>query len=295
LIRKRKIVSRLKPISVTDLARLIYRSKVKLVMLFTVTIGVIFLAVPTPPKFISDLGLAFVSTGLISIIYELAVRESLLENVKAQLAELIDPFRNYVEEYIKGEFAELAKKSERSNRLEGAGIIDVRKGLSTSELEEAFANASKVEIWQTWVHDLYTLLRRLQPGCCINILLLDPESYLVKLRSKALGFPDETAVISSIQINIEEIKRFYREDARTKNIRIEVRLYNTIPPGAIHAWTDIKREETTVYLGHYLHRRRAIHTKIHVLQGESAQDWLDNFYIVWDESTSLSLDITSVT
>jgi hypothetical protein len=287
-------VSRRKPITIADFARLIYRSKVKLVMLLTVIIGVIFLAIPTPPKFIRDLGLALVSTGLVSIIYELAVRESLLEDIKAQLAELIDSFRRYVEEYMEEKFAELAAKSERNSRLERAGFVDVREELSTSELEKAFANASKVEILQTWVHD-FTLLRRLQPNCSIKILLLDPESSLVELRSKALGFPDKTAVISNIQINLEEIKRFYREDARTKNIEVEVRLYNAIPPGAIHAWTDIKSKETTVYLGHYLHGVRAIHTKIFVLQGESAKDWLNNFYMVWDNSKPLSLDTISVT
>jgi hypothetical protein len=242
------MVGNRKQISNSYFARFMHLSQVRVVILFVVTVGVIFLAIPTPPKVIRDLGLALVTTGLISLIYEVMLRESFLNEMKEQLAE------------------SLASEFEVIKRIDKAGIIDIHETFPTSEVARAFSTASEVKIMQTWIPDLITLLRPLKQasmqGCTIKILLLDPSSPLAEARGKELGYSDPKTASDSIKNNLAEIVRFCRAEGIAGNI--EVRLHSTIPSMSVHSYNDIS------YIGFYLNRIPAIQSPQFVVKGHSS-------------------------
>lgn len=157
-------------------ASYIHLSQARFVILLVLFVGVVFLAIPSSPKVVKDIGLALITTGAISLVYEIMLRESFLSEMKEQLAE------------------SLASEFEVLNRIDDAGIVDVYQTFPTTEVANAFSKASEVRIMQTWIPDLITLLRPLKQasinGCVVKVLLLDPSSYLAEARGRELGYSD---------------------------------------------------------------------------------------------------------
>lgn len=246
-------------------ARFMHLSQVRVVILLVVIAGLILLTIPTPPKVISDLGLALLSTGLISLVYEVMLRKSFLNEMKEQISE------------------SLASEFEVIKRIKNAGIEDIQENFSASEIAQSFSTASEVKIMQTWIPDLITLLQPLKKasikGCSVKILLLDPTSPFAEARGKDLGYSNPTEPATSIRNDLAEIDRFCRNEGITN---IEVRLHNTIPSMSIHSYDDIS------YIGFYLNRTPAVSSPQFIINNrdESYLSKIANhhFFTVWESS-----------
>lgn len=223
-------------------------SEARFILLVVLFVGLTFLAVPSFPRWIRDLGIALMTTGVLSLFYDIMLRNSFLDEMREQLAKS-----------LASEFSVL-------NRISEAGIINVFQTFPTSEVANAFRTASEIRIMQTWIPDLVTLLEPLKyaskKGCRVKILLLDPDCDLADARGRDLGYPDTRVVTNKIKDNLHEISRFCQVEKINGNF--EVRLHDTTPSVCIHSYDD------TSIVGLYLNKTPAIQNPQFVTQGTNS-------------------------
>lgn len=240
-------------------------SEARLILLLVLFVGLIFLSVPSLPRWIKDLGIALMTTGVLSLFYDIMLRNSFLDEMRAQLAKS-----------LASEFSVL-------NRIDEAGIIDIYQTFPTSEVADAFKTASEIRIMQTWIPDLVTLLKPLKyacsQGCSVMILLLDPNCDLAQVRGRDLGYSDTRIVSDKIKDNLNEIARFCQVEGTTLNF--EVRLHDTMPSVCIHAYDDIS------IVGFYLNKTAAIQNPQFVTRGKTSHFAFaihEHWARVWDNA-----------
>jgi hypothetical protein len=223
-------------------------SEARFTLLLVLFVGLVFIAVPSSPPGIRELGIALMTTGVLSLFYDIMLRNSFLDEMREQLAK------------------SLASEFSILNRIDEAGLIDIYQTFPTSEVANAFRTASEIRIMQTWIPDLVTMLKPLKyastQGCNVMILLLDPNSDLAHVRAKDLGYSDTRIVSDKIRDNLHEIARFCQTEEITLNF--EVRLHDTTPSVCIHSYDDIS------VVGFYLNKTPAIQNPQFITRGNTS-------------------------
>ncbi len=213
-----------------------HTAQARFVILLVLFAGFVLRSIPGLPTFATEIGIALLTSGVISLVYEIMLRESFLSEMKAQLAD------------------SLSSEFEVLKRIDGAGITDVYRSLPTSDISKRFSTASRVRIMQTWMPDLLTFLGSLKEacsnGCVVQLLLLDPDSSLADVRGRDLGYPDPQMVSENTKSNLMEIRRFCLQEEMED--AFEIRLHNTIPSISLYSYDDI------ILIGFYLNKTPAI-------------------------------------
>jgi transcriptional regulator with XRE-family HTH domain len=157
-----------------------------------------------------------------------------------------------------------------------AGIQAVHRSLSRDLLEEHFLKANKlVRIQENWLQDLFTynslfrdMLKTTRPELDIQVLLLDPNSSLAKIREKALNMPKEGYLSDQINSAIEIFRDIYK-DNKSQMKSMEMRLFNVLPSVQHIAFDE------TIFIGFYNYMARS--QSKYQLQIQAGSD-LGNFF-----------------
>jgi hypothetical protein len=183
---------------------------------------------------VEHLGLVFVPSGLMALVYEVMLRRTFLDEIREQFSmSLGEHFRTI-------------------DRLHGAGVKDVHEALPDAVINAKLENASRsISILQTWIPNLLqierSLAKAIERRCRVRILLLDPESAHADARNADLGYIDRNTIRHSIELNLKQLVCFHAEVGDT----FEVRLYSGTPVLSIYACDD------TRFLGFYWRKRRS--------------------------------------
>ena len=219
--------------------RMAYHRTVYLVIILMIAIGCSLIIFPvlaetiewqsvrhdTPMgELIRDFGFALLIAGSAGVGYEFMLRNAFAAEVELTLSRIIDE-RN----------AEL-------NKLKRAGVRTIHKRLAHARLADYFEEADRsIRILQTWSGDFNniadTLVRAVNRGCQIRILLLNPESVQAQQRGKDLGYVDSSVVKTLIRNDLEILRKCYLRCGEVKN-RIQVRLYDSTPVIPIYGYDN---------------------------------------------------------
>jgi hypothetical protein len=161
-----------------------------------------------------EVGVVLLTTGLISFIYELALRGSFIQEVEMLLRS----------------------HSELGNQ----GVIGIRTHLSTDILNEKFSGARKdIFILQTWIGNLIpireSIVNATKRGCAVKILLLDPASPHAEFRGKEYGNTHKDFVGQQVDTTLTEL-RAAKDRINLSNL--EIRLYDGTPIFTVYAADD---------------------------------------------------------
>ena len=229
--------------STMSIPNILNKYRAIIISLGTVLLGIILLGVgifveqqsyqaPIWAEFVKQLGTIFVPSGVISFVYEYALRRNFLEEMNEQLLLALQQ-----------QFASVSE-------LQDAGLRHIHKKLPIEKIVEDFANSKNtITILQTWLPDIVNFeqafISALNNGSEIKVLLLDPLSEYAKQRSKDLGYSDPNYASNIINANIAHLQRFNRTRNALK--KIEVRLYDALPSLQIYSCDQKK------YIGFFYH------------------------------------------
>jgi hypothetical protein len=182
---------------------------------------------------LAHLGMFLAPTGLITLIYEVALRRSFLAEVREQLAD------------------SLASHFHAAERLADAGIADLHDCLPDDAISRSIGGAREsVRILQTWIPNLLQIERALTEavgrGCRVRMLLLDAASLHCAERSRDLGYVDERTITSGIELNLKQLASW----APALGALVEVRTYRATPTMSLYACDDRR------WLGLFWRKRR---------------------------------------
>jgi hypothetical protein len=129
-----------------------------------------------------------------------------------------------------------------------AGIVDVHPSLDYERLIEQMPGAITIEILNTWIPDLSSLVHPLSEalagGAVVRILMLHPESRAAEMRSTGLtGSPEAEFYAGEVRLNIRHSLDLLAKtvahllDARSR-ARLKVRLYDSLPSLAVYSVDD---------------------------------------------------------
>jgi hypothetical protein len=249
-----------------------HTAQARFVILFVLFAGFVLRSIPGLPVFASEISIALLTSGVISLVYEIMLRESFLSEMKDQRAD------------------SLSSEFEVLKRIDSAGIIDVYRSFPSSDMAERFLAASKVRIMQTWIPDLVTFLGSLREsctkGCVVELLLLDPDSSLAEVRGQDLGYPDPQMVSENTKSNLMEIRRFCLQEGIGH--QFQIRLYNTIPSISLYSYDDI------IFIGFYLNKTPAIQNpQIEIRENSSYfADVINKHYSrIWESAKPFNINI----
>ncbi len=214
------------------------------------------------------IGTTIIPASLVAILFQYLIRKGFQNEVRNQLSDV-----------IRTEF-------ESVNRLNSSGIVDSFPAMPTSKTAQLIKVAEReVIIFQTWIPDLIVLEKNfiscIKNGGEIKILIMDPESEHARTRSRTLGFPDDKESINSIRSNLEELKRFCKENSI--NSKLQVKVYNE--PGI----TPMYFIDNNLILGWFWRGKQCVQgTHLFVERGNSGlfDEMKTSFEKVWkSEST----------
>jgi len=171
--------------------------------------------VPAPwPEMSRTLGGVLLPSGVIGLIYELALKKALMNEIRFDLREII--------------------QSENSTfmKLAASGIDAVYPTFPSDEVGKQLAESTTyVRVLQTWIPDIchieQGMLLAVGRGAKAQILILDPKSPQCLYRGRDIGYSDEVYISNAIQANLGEIERFAIKNKITESV--EVRLYDSTP------------------------------------------------------------------
>jgi hypothetical protein len=169
------------------------------------------------------LGAVLVPAALVTFLFELFLRETLMREMRSELALSL---RNELGVWRHAEKAGFVRAHE------GFPLEYVRNGLETA--------ATQIRILANWLPDPiqieHALKTALQRGIPVQIVLLDPESPHAKARGRDLGYIDADAVPKEIRSSIAELARFVEEAPAMQNI--DLRLHAQTPTHILFAWDN---------------------------------------------------------
>lgn len=164
-------------------------------------IGGLFIYFGSENHFIRDLGIALVPVGLIALVYEIFLRRNFLTEMRNEFSEA---FYFHFESF---------------DQITKAGLVRIHKTFPTNNVAEAFSTTNKIRILQTWIPDVVSLFGHLERNreklkeninFEIKILMLELDSEFAKVRSKELGF-SEQSVSKQIDICLDWLARFAKK------------------------------------------------------------------------------------
>jgi hypothetical protein len=176
-----------------------------------------------PAKLLELLGTVLVPAALVTFLFELFLRETLMREMRSELALSL---RNELGIWRQAEKAGFVRAHA------GFPLEYVRNGLETA--------GTQIRILANWLPDPiqieHSLQKALDRGTGVQIVLLDPDSPHAKARGRDLGYVDAEAVPKEIRSSIAELARFV-EDAPAIR-KIDLRLHGQTPTHILFAWDN---------------------------------------------------------
>lgn len=229
--------------------------KITVISFIAVIAGIIFVILASPADnlistlredVIRHIGIAFIVVGFASLFYENFLRKNMVE--------LIEQIFNKNLVKLINDQCELVKSINKS--VKTSGLVNVyTPGKGGSEiLNFAIKNVKMLGItintYFTPVHgpEYKQLQYLVEQGCKLQILMLNPNSQLVKFREI-----DEKNknLKGKIQASFEEKKEFIEEIEEKYRSNVEIRFYDTYP---IYAMIII--DDSRIRLAPYLYNRK---------------------------------------
>ena len=159
------------------------------------------------------------------------------------------------------------------------GIKAVHDGLPHALLKEHMRQTKEMLFLQTYVADMVQIESALKAffdaGGAARVLLLDPRSDLVDIRSREIRHTPPEQFRLGILSNIDAFRSFGGKN-------VEIRLHQAIPSVSIYG--DLEK----LFVGNYLHGHHAVQGPIlEVSNGLYFDKMLEHFNNIWDNSVLL--------
>lgn len=234
------------------------------------------------PVFIADMGVAFVAAGTVGLGIEYYTRKQFDELVEASVREAIDrsQLRRTVEE--------LATLGSLGREMSEKGVRDLHRGrhsIDFPSLIEGAPPGSHISLLGVCLRGFLDegsharFLRKLEDGCRIRLLILDPEAEAVRqLADEERRDPDE------LRIDIQAASTLHRNLIQHRvplehRDHVELRYYASAPRLFVLATAE------AVVVGPYLRGRGGEffpHLELTASGGGVCQAFLDHFESLWD-------------
>ncbi len=272
------------PISPANLPQVIlrYRFLFLAVLLFSAGAVLEVVAWQTGAEIVGHFAVALLIAGSAGLGLELYARKEFLRLVDESLKEVIE------HSTLAAQIEELKKLTEAGRAVFSAGVSRVhmsREPISFSQVLERAEPNTEIRILGICLLSLARtqpfLEKKLEAGCRIKILLLDPECNAVKERAEDEGRPYDE-VREEIEAS-ERIHRIFVERMRPKGLRgnIELKYYDRYPSFFLLA------TQSLVVVGFYLRKSRGLecpHIELEVKGGGLYEPFLRHFDAAWAES-----------
>lgn len=168
-----------------------------------------------------------------------------------------------------------------------SGIHSVHEEFPSDYFKKCIPNAKKIKILNTWIPNLRkftnSLIKAINNGTEVNILLLYPRSAAAELRSEALQSAVNPVPPDNVQRGVEEnlslLAYIFQKINSDKRDNLKVKMFNSLPSVSIY-----QADELTL-VGMYFHGELAIHTpQLEVDENSSGlgQSIEKEFEILWD-------------
>ena len=181
---------------------------------------------------ISPASIGLITSSLIAIMYEYALRRSFSEGLDKQLAIALDVQYKKLSE-------SLDKRYEVLSSTRALGITNCLTRFTLGDFTNIAKHAKDIVIIQTWIPNGISIARMLefsaQQGATIRIALIDPNSPAAISRDESLGYESGDVASRSIELNLMELSQVAR-NIQSKELAgsIEVRLYSNPPVASIY-------------------------------------------------------------
>lgn len=243
-----------------------YRTIILALFLFIIGTGLIIISEYLKNHYFlgdisSQLGSAILTSGIIGLLYEFYLRNSMIN----QMGTLIDQ--------------KIENSSPYTKNLKSSGITDTYHEFPEEIYGAVQRETSSIKILHTYIsnHAMFTkkLLKASRNGATIKILLLAPDSEYAIQRGNSLhkNFPREI-------INCFESIFEYSKKNKIKNI--EIRFYNEAPSMCIYSTS------TDIYQGQFWAHQLVTHgpiIKIRAANAFYAKNIEDHFNEIWKTAT----------
>ncbi|MEO1039525.1 MAG: hypothetical protein AAFX09_08260 [Pseudomonadota bacterium] len=181
----------------------------------------------------------------------------------------------YLRRYIGDEFADKLKESGLSMH----GIISVHDGMPRDKFRSYIRESSELLVLQTFIANMPNIeidLRLFfENGGKARVLLLDPRSDLVAIRSRELTAVSERKFRAEIISNIMLLRHLGDENC-------EIHLYEASPAASIYM------ADKHLLVGHFLFKKHAVQGPIiEARDGHYKKEMIEHFENLWDNSTKL--------
>lgn len=185
----------------------------------------------------------------------------------------------FLKEYIGDSFSE---------RLEGSslalhGIAAVHNGMPNDLIERHILESRNLFFLQTFIADIVhlevSLKKFFENGGTAQVLVLDPQSEIVEIRSREIVGLSPNAFRANIVHNIAIFKKHGGKAA-------EIRLHSCTPSVSIYG------NEQKMFVGNYLQDKHAVQGPIlEVNHGHYFNEMIDHYEKVWHKSKLLDKNI----
>ena len=251
------------------------RQKSTIAALATVILGILLLFLATisgipqaASEFLARFGTALIPSGAVAFVYNYALRQTFLKEMRSQLTESIHT-----------EFSRLLE-------IQEAGLQRVHREFPSDQVAQGFSNAqNNILVFTTWIPNIVPIesafLNAVKRDCRVKMLLLDPKSDFAKYRGKDLGYTDDEAVGREILANLTELDRFCSKNDISREV--EIRLYRDATPTLVFFAYD----DTFVFSPYYK-RKMGLHTPQIEVRGATSllvKTLIDHFDGVWETAT----------
>jgi hypothetical protein len=276
-----------RPSSPTSIREVVlrYRFLFLAVLLFSAGVVLEVVSWKTGAEVVGHFAVALLIAGSAGLGLELYTRKEFLRLVDESLKDVIE------RSTLAAKIEELKGLTEAGRAVSSAGVNRVhmsREPISFSQVLERAEPNTEIRILGICLLSLartqHLLEKKLEAGCSIKILLLDPECKAVEERAADEGRP-YAEVREEIEAS-ERIHRLFVDRMRPKKLRgnIELRYYDRYPSFFLLA------TQSLVVVGFYLRKSRGLecpHIELEVKGGGLYEPFLHHFDAAWEESKAV--------
>lgn len=175
---------------------------------------------PNPPTLITevlrDLGIVLCSIGLISLLYEMLIRQQLLADYNAALQAILDPDTRKLG--VRALFRDRDDKSARGRSLDAVLRVTRRELLCFG-----------LGCYQFLPEKREVLLSKVREGCSFRFLIFNPASKHATSLDESLGYGSGT-LINFLHAQQSYFVEFMNTiEAEALSDKVEVRMYDVVP------------------------------------------------------------------
>jgi hypothetical protein len=216
-------------------------------------------------RVIETVSLAFFTGFFVSILFSIHSKLSILDSIK-------DATRDSISEIL-----------DKNQSITSQGLRGIYGQVPYNVMRPLIESGSNFYILQTYIPDItqikYEIVKILEKGGLVHILLIDPESEMAAHRASELDGKPEDYISRGVKTNLDDL----RDIAKNANYKgkLDVRLYKNIPSLCLYRIDDI------IFIGFFTANTHAVMGSFIELNKNSQHSdfFMNHFNAIWKKST----------